>query len=83
MVLRLLYALFGCLAIPFLLLMAAIGRNAGGLNGMGAAEVGVGGAMLLMIPIMYGIGGFIGGMIAALIYNLIASLTGGLRFDME
>lgn len=44
----------------------------------------VGGAMgIILLPIMYGIFGFIGGIIQALIYNLAAGWVGGLRIDTE
>jgi len=37
---------------------------------------------LLIVPILYGVLGFIGGIISALIYNLVASWTGGIEVTM-
>jgi hypothetical protein len=38
---------------------------------------------VVVMPIMYGIIGFIGGIIMAAIYNLVAGVVGGLEFDFE
>ncbi|WP_422359852.1 hypothetical protein [Reichenbachiella sp.] len=45
--------------------------------------VDMGAAALLMIPIMYGIIGFIFTAIGCVVYNLIASFTGGIEIEME
>ncbi|MEP3386819.1 MAG: hypothetical protein ABJO02_01445 [Reichenbachiella sp.] len=42
-----------------------------------------GAAALLVIPIMYGIIGFIFTAIGCVVYNLIASFTGGIEIEME
>ncbi len=39
--------------------------------------------LLLFLPVLYAAGGFVGGFIVAAIYNLIASRTGGLEFEVE
>lgn len=45
------------------------------------ADLGV--AAIIMIPVMYGIIGFIFTAISCLVYNLIASFTGGIEIEME
>ncbi|SMD38325.1 hypothetical protein SAMN04488029_3746 [Reichenbachiella faecimaris] len=45
------------------------------------ADFGV--VALLMVPIMYGVIGFIFTAIGCVIYNLIASFTGGIEIEME
>jgi len=75
-----LYFLLGAIAALFLLL-------ASGLGGFAAANRGnfnpPDTPIILVIPIFYGIGGFIGGLITAALYNVVAGLTGGLEFDLE
>ena len=38
---------------------------------------------IIILPIIYGIGGFIVGAIGAFLYNVIADKIGGLKFDFE
>jgi hypothetical protein len=49
-------------------------------GGISTAVMGI--VMMIAIPIMYGIFGFIGGAIAALIYNAMAGIIGGIQFDL-
>lgn len=42
-----------------------------------------GAVALLMIPIMYGIIGFVFTAIGCVVYNMIASFTGGIEIEME
>ena len=51
-----------------------------GSNTLGA---GLGLAAIIIIPLLYGIFGFIAGAIAALIYNLAAKWIGGLEIETE
>lgn len=39
--------------------------------------------LLILMPILYGIGGFISGLIMGTLYNLISRWIGGLEFDFE
>ncbi len=77
------YALMGLLIallmMPFLALMAAVGANHSNFPAAGMFGGVVG---LLIVPILYGVLGFIGGIISALIYNLVASWTGGIEVTM-
>ena len=39
--------------------------------------------MIIVLPIAYGIGGFIAGLITGGLYNLVSRWIGGLEFDFE
>ena len=71
------YALISLILIPFMLVSMAIG-------GSGTAGVIGGGiAMIILLPVIYGIVGFIGGLIGGGLYNLISKWIGGLEFEVE
>ena len=76
-VIGILYAVFGLLFVPFFLVMAVIGE---GVGMAGTAFLGSV-VMCILMPIAYGIAGFVGGVISAALYNLIARITGGLEFE--
>jgi hypothetical protein len=40
-------------------------------------------AMLIFLPILYGVAGFVFGAIAAAVYNLIAGIVGGIEIEVE
>lgn len=65
--------------ILFLVSLAGIGAGAQNVNA-GEAAIGAG-LMILLLPVMYGILGFIAGAFYAFIYNLIAGMTGGLEME--
>lgn len=60
--------------IPVALIMMAVGSQDSGPFG---------GAMLLILPFLYGIMGFIFGAIGCLLYNLVASKIGGIEVEIE
>jgi len=68
-VLGILYALLSLLVIPVFLFSPR--------NGFG------GGVFVVMLPIFYGIAGFIGGVICAFVYNICAGIVGGIEVDVE
>ncbi len=82
------YAAFGLLAGAlfsiFSLFGAMVGAGAGG-DGFPGAALGVffGVGAIFILPIMYGLMGFVGGAITALIYNGVAGIAGGLELDLE
>ena len=49
----------------------------------GGTTIGIGLAMMVAIPIFYGVVGFIGGAIGALIYNGAARMAGGIQLELE
>lgn len=40
-------------------------------------------AAVIVLPILYGIAGFIGGLISAVLYNLAAKVSGGIKLNLE
>jgi len=73
---------FGVIAaILFMLVGSSMLSQLGGQ----AAAVGVfsGVALLIFLPIIYGIFGFIFGALAAAVYNLVAGIVGGIEIDVE
>ncbi len=80
-----LYAALGLIFIPFFAIAGVMGAFAGASEGGGGAAGIVLGmiAMAVVIPIMYGVMGFVGGVICAALYNLIARWVGGIEFDVE
>lgn len=58
--------------------------NTAGMGG-NAATGGfmVGAGSFIVMPIVYGIGGFIAGVVIAFIYNLAAKFTGGIALKLE
>ena len=73
----------------FVIIFALVGGvGAGSQDGMAGLAVGGGGivvGLLIMIgiPIVYAIIGFIGGALCALIYNILAGLVGGIEIEVE
>jgi len=51
------------------------------MGGVGAVVIGL--AIMIAVPVFYGILAFIGGAIGALVYNLAAGVVGGLKFELE
>ncbi len=55
----------------------------GGGAGAGASSIVIGLVMMVAIPIIYGVMGFIFGALAAFIYNVAAGFIGGMELDLE
>ena len=77
------------IAIPYGLIIILYGLFGGSMVG-GQAGLAVGGGGVILgivvmigVPIMYGIIGFIGGAIGALLYNLFSSFVGGIEIEVE
>jgi hypothetical protein len=79
------YGLLGLIIGGFLTLLAlagaAVGGGGGGDAGSAALFFGVG--AIIIVPIAYGIGGFIGGIIMGALYNLVASIAGGIELNLQ
>ena len=74
--------LYGLFFIIFGAAMSAMGgRSEATVSGVSSVVVGI--VMMIGIPIMYGVLGFIMGAIGALIYNAMSGIIGGVKFDLE
>lgn len=62
------------------MMAAGGGREAGAA---GASSLVIGLLMMIIIPITYGIIGFIGGLIGGLVYNVASGVVGGLELELE
>ena len=85
-ILGILFACLGLLFLPFFLLFALIAPHLphpAGNSGMRGLPLVVGVGMALMIPIFYGVLGFLQGVIGAAIYNLLARWVGGIEVEVE
>ena len=74
------YGIFGLIAgIAIAVMGSAFGAMAG-FGGLGAA---FGILMIIIMPIFYGIIGFVAGAIFAWLYNVIARWVGGIEMNFE
>ena len=81
-----LYALIGLLIGGiFSLVMAVAGGFMGTQQEMPIPMLGTffGVGAVVVLPIFYGVLGFVGGAIGALIYNLVAGWTGGIEVEIQ
>ncbi len=62
---------------------AAIGTAVGGLLGVPFVGAGLGVLVIIILPIYFGIIGFIFGAIGAFLYNLIAGKVGGVELEFD
>ena len=77
------YALIGLIAGGIVSLMAMAGVAAGaGKDGGGAAML-FGTGAIIMLPLFYGVMGFIGGIIMGFIYNIVAGIAGGIEMEIS
>ena len=74
--------IYGLLIIAYSLLGASMLRGNGALA-VGGGGVVVGIIIMIGVPLMYGLFGFIGGAIGALLYNLFAKMVGGIEIEVE
>ena len=77
-----LYALLGVIIGAFFSLISIIGVAAGAQNA-GPAALLVGAGAIIILPVFYGLLGFVGGIIMAVLYNVVASVTGGIEFELK
>ena len=70
--------------VLFLLFGSMLGGLAAASGGDGGGIMAIGGVMgVILLPILYGIFGFIGGVIQAFVYNLAAGWVGGIRIQTQ
>lgn len=83
-----LYALFGLIIGGLFSLFAMLGMAAGMAGANGSGEDAVfsllfGAGAVIILPIFYGVLGFLGGLLTALLFNLVARIAGGLIMEVE
>lgn len=72
-VLGILYALMGLIFAPFFLLAALLSPN----------EAGFGVGFAILLPVLYGVIGFIFAAIGCALYNWVAGMVGGIEVQLE
>ncbi|HWY21071.1 MAG TPA: hypothetical protein VNX26_07605 [Candidatus Acidoferrum sp.] len=80
-IMGMIYGCMGLIFVPFFLLIGLMGSALGQQNSPLAGIFGVGFAVLM--PVIYGLIGFIAGLIGALLYNLFARWVGGFELELE
>lgn len=74
----------GLLGIFIGIIYALMFSFVGGLgDGLPFPAAGLGFAMLIIIPIFYGIAGFVVGALGAFVYNFVAKKFGGLEIELS
>ena len=78
-------ALMGLIIGAIFSLVSLVGSMAGMASGENEAAFGFlfGIGAIIIVPIIYGIFGFLGGMLIAFLYNLVAKFAGGIEFHFE
>jgi hypothetical protein len=79
-----LYAFIGLLAGGVVTLLALFGAALSKAAGNEHSAIGMlfGVGAVILLPICYGLLGFVGGLIGALLYNLAAGITGGVEIEL-
>ena len=83
------YAVLGLIVGIFVAMFSVLGGGLAALANDESAAAGpvfgllFGAGAVIVLPIFYGILGFLGGALAAAIYNLMAKLTGGIEMTLE
>ncbi|HEX8371164.1 MAG TPA: hypothetical protein VF585_00155 [Chthoniobacterales bacterium] len=82
-----LYGAMGLIFIPFFGIFALIGaflpKGANQPEFSGAMFAGAGVAMMILMPLLYAVMGFIIGIVGAAIYNLFSKWIGGIEVEVE
>ncbi len=78
-----LYATIGFLIGLLFALLSVVGAGIAdsGSEGLLALVFGVGAVIIL--PVFYGVLGFVGGAVLSALYNLIAGMAGGIELNLE
>lgn len=80
-----LYALMGLIFGAIFSLLSLVGAMAGMASGEDQAVFGLffGVGAIVILPILYGIFGFLGGLLSAFLYNVVAGFAGGIELGLE
>jgi hypothetical protein len=80
------YALIGLIVGGIFALMSLVGMALPAPQGGEVSSLPflfLGAAAVVVMPLVYGVMGFVAGLITAAIYNLLAGLIGGLELELE
>ena len=80
-IMGLLYGCMGLIFAPIFLLVGVLGSIAGQDKTPFAGIVGI--VLAVLMPVLYGVMGFISGAIGALLYNLLAKWVGGFELELD
>ena len=80
-ILGVMYALMGLIFLPFFALASLFAVHAPGHDA--APMMGLSLVFALLMPIFYGVAGFIFGVLSAWVYNLLAGWIGGIELEIE
>lgn len=80
-IMALIYGCLGLIFAPFFLLIGLLGSMAGQQRTPFAGALGI--IFALLMPIFYGLMGFLMGAIGGGLYNLFAKLVGGFELELE
>jgi hypothetical protein len=80
-IMGLLYGCMGVIFAPIFLLLGLLGSFAGQDKTPFAGIFGV--VFAVLMPVIYGVMGFVAGAIGALLYNLLARWVGGFELELE
>ena len=81
-VLACLYFASGLIVGGLFSLVSLAGFAAGGANA-GPVALFFGAGAIIILPIFYGVLGFIGGIIMGALYNVVANVAGGIEIELE
>ena len=80
-IMGLIYGCLGLIFAPAFLLIGLLGSFAGQQKTPFAGIFGI--VFAILMPVLYGLMGFICGAIGALLYNLFAKLVGGFELELD
>lgn len=80
-ILAILYGIMGLLFMPVFMMISAIGANLPSEQRVGMMAFGMG--MMLFMPVIYAVMGFVFGVLGAALYNVIAKWVGGFEVEVE
>jgi hypothetical protein len=80
-IMGLLYGCMGLLFVPFFLLIGFVGTFAGHGKTPFAGVFGI--VLAILMPLFYGVMGFVMGAIGAFLYNVLAQWVGGFELEMD
>jgi|TARA_Y100000310_G_scaffold108411_1_gene106833 hypothetical protein len=81
-VMGLIYAFFGAILGAVLTLFSLMGIAYSQAD-LGVVGIWIGTAGIIIVPVVYGIIGFIFGLLIAALYNLVARRIGGLEIEIQ